>query len=36
MAGSSARGETHESYVAWTDRASVNGFVGDVLDERLP
>ena len=35
MAGSSARGETHESYVAWTERASVNGFVGDVLDETL-
>ena len=35
MAGSSARGETHESYIEWTDRASVNGFVGDVLDETL-
>ena len=35
MAGSSARGETHESYVAWTDRASTDGFVGDVLDETL-
>lgn len=35
MAGSSARGETHESYVEWTDRASTDGFVGDVLDETL-
>lgn len=35
MAGSSARGETHASYVDWTNRAGVNGFVDDVLDETL-
>lgn len=35
MAGSSARGETHKEYVDWTERASVHGFVGDVLDETM-
>ena len=35
MAGSSARGETHKEYVTWTDRASVHGFVGDILEETL-
>jgi 3-oxoadipate enol-lactonase len=35
MAGSSARAETHASYVEWTERASSNGFVGEVLDETV-
>src|SRR5262245_25645595 len=35
MAGSSARGETHEEYVQWTERAGVDGFVGDVLSETV-
>ncbi|WP_395400423.1 alpha/beta fold hydrolase [Arthrobacter sp. UC242_113] len=35
MAGSSARGETHKEYVDWTERASVHGFVGEVLEETM-
>ena len=35
MAGSSARGETHDEYVEWTERASVHGFVADVLTDTV-